>query len=73
MNVSIQNPKRISCQTLLVEYSFWPHNYVAYVDFESDSGGTLTMQFNDPEDLRQQAAALNLLAESLEEKQASLK
>lgn len=75
MNVTMHRPERVRCETIFVEYAFQSPDYLAYVDFKDSDpdGGTLSLHFRSPEELRETATALNLLAESLEEKQAGLK
>jgi len=65
MYADIHNPKREACNVLTNE-----NGSFATVRFIGDVGGTMTMFFSSPDDLRNHATALKLLAEALEEKQA---
>lgn len=64
MDTQVHNPTRTKCQTSVTQ-----HGPFAMVSFECQHGGTATLFFNSPDDLREHAEAMRLLADSLEEKQ----
>ena len=70
MNADIYQPTRTRCNTMFVEYSTKPSQHIAVIGFECEGGGEITMYFNTPDELRQHATAMQLLAEALEEEQS---
>jgi hypothetical protein len=65
MYINIHNPHRESVEVLRNQ-----NGAFATARYSSQNGGEFTMYFNNPDDLRAEAAALKLLAEALEEEQA---
>lgn len=67
MFINIHNPKRVEVDVLRGDKQT---QTFATVRYASPTGGVITMYFNSPDDLRNEATALKLLAEKLEEEQA---
>jgi len=65
MYVNIHNPHREEVLVLRNQ-----NGAFATARYRGDIGGEITIFFNTPEALREEAAALKLLAEALEEEQA---
>ena len=70
MHADVHNPERTRCKTMMVEYSDQDQRHIEIIDFKCEAGGTVTMYFNTPDELRQHATAIKLLAEALEEEQS---
>ena len=69
MDANVHNPERTQCQTM---HSEGLSGHFAVIGFGCHMGGTVNLFFNSPEDLREHAAAMMLLADSLEEKQCTI-
>jgi len=65
MDVSVHNPERKQCETMECESGVF-----AIIGFECQYGGITNLFFTAPDELRQHATAMNLLAEKLEEEQS---
>lgn len=66
MDVNMHCPKRTQCETMKAEES----GPFAIMGFKDNDGATLNLFFTNPDEMREHAEALRLLADSLEERQS---